>query len=180
MVLSSAPLRKSLQRELEASTKKLDHEIIVLSEQKSTLQARIQDLEEAARLQEQCVVVLRTEYEARIKTQEEAWQRQLATAENRYHDATKALEGAQAVAKDLNAQLMSGTEEIASLRKELHQATLPSPAHKEEVEMLNTQVAALRSQITGLTLRARNIDERYRVGDLVCLLTSIEDVALTN
>lgn len=167
------------QRELEAAAGKYEREIAVLSEQKSVLQVKIRDFEEATHLQEQATIAIKVEYEAKLRQQDKNHQSQLVSESERTNSAQTALADMQVTVNSLEVQLASGKDEIASLKDELKQAKLPSPAHQETVDVLNAQIAALRSENTDILLRTRNIDTRWRAGDLVRLKLVVETRVLT-
>lgn len=171
------------QRDLEAITQKSEREIAVLTERKAALEVRINDLEDAARLQDQATAVMKAEYDAKLLEQETAFHRQLAQETSRVDDIGKALGEAHATREGLEAQVVTEKNLVALLQEELREAKLPSSAHQEVVDTLNAQIVALRSENTELMLRARNIDARCKAGDLVnlrilCHTWMADDVSL--
>ncbi|KAJ3554635.1 hypothetical protein NM688_g3003 [Phlebia brevispora] len=157
---------KGFQRDLEAATGKLECQIAVLTEQKTVLQAKINDLEDVARQQDQAMASMKAEYDARLCEQEDTLHRQLAAVTERANDTQKALEEVRAVLTASEAQLLSKKEAMTTLQEQLREAKSPSTAHQEAVDTLNAQIMALRSENASLTSRARDIDERYKAGDL--------------
>ena len=158
------------QRELEAVTGKRDSEIAVLSEQRTSLSAKLGDLETSALLHREELATAKADYNERIAKLEDARGVQLELAEKRVSDAHAALQDARAAIKNNEEQVAFAKQEILTLREELREARLPSPAHKEAVDALTAQITALRLENTELVLRARSIDSRYRAGDLVSYL----------
>ena len=157
----------TFQRDLESATGKLACEIAVLKEQRFALDARIKSLEDEAQLQQQTASVLKTEYHAKLEEQETTFRNQLTLATGRADDIKSALEEAQATCEGLEAQMTAEKKLVTLLQEELREAKLPSSTHQEAVNTLNAQIMALRSENTDLVLRARNIDARYKTGDLV-------------
>lgn len=157
------------QRDLEAVTQKSECEIAVLTERKAALEVIINDLEDAARLQDQATAVMKAEYDAKLQEQQTAFHGQLAQEASRVDDIGKALGEAHATREGLEAQVVTEKNLVALLQEELREAKLPSSAHQEVVDVLNAQILALRSENTNLMLRARNIDARCKAGDLVTL-----------
>ena len=139
----------------------------MITEQKLALDARIKDLEVAAQLQEQAASALETEYLTKQEEQETTLRNQLALVTGRADDIKSALEEARATCEGLEAQVAAEKKLVTLLQEELREAKLPSSAHQEAVDTLNAQIMALRSENTDLVLRARNIDARYKTGDLV-------------
>lgn len=138
-----------------------------MTEQKSALVEKIENLEGAARLQREEMIAIKAGYDERLGEQVEAHRAQACLEEKRFDDAQRALEDGRAVMKSLEDQLSSSKQDILTLREELREGKLPSPAHKEAVDALSAQITALRLDNTELVLRARTIDARYRAGDLV-------------
>ena len=114
---------------------------------------------------------MKAEFGDRVAQQEAAYRIQLELVEKRIGDIQAALEDARATVKGQEEQLLIGKQEMVVLRKELQEARLPDPVHKETVDALTAQCTALRQENTELVLRSRTIDSRYRTGDLVRLLT---------
>lgn len=110
---------------------------------------------------------VKAQYEDKLVAQEEMFQIQLASGQQRIDDAQKALEDTRSMLKGLEEQVAAGRQDIVALKEELREAKLPSPARKEAIDALQAETAALRTDNTELVLRARSIDARYRVGDLV-------------
>lgn len=111
--------------------------------------------------------------------QEGAHRVQMDLAEKRVNDLHAALEDARVTVKNNEELLASSKQDILALREELRDARLPSPAHKEAVDALGAQIAALRLENTELMLRARSIGSRYRARDLVCFKLCGNDIWLT-
>lgn len=115
--------------------------------------------------------MIKADYDERIVKLEDAHRVQLELSEKRVDEVHVALEDARTVAKSHEEQVASSKQETLTLREELREARLPSPAHKETLDALTAQITALRLENTELVLRARSIDSRYRTGDLVSPLT---------
>ena len=74
-------------------------------------------MEEATRLSNQAVTEMKTEYEAKLQKQTEAFQNQLASEANRMEDAHNALQDTRGTLKGLEAQFTSSKEEVAALKE---------------------------------------------------------------
>ncbi|THG95481.1 hypothetical protein EW026_g6184 [Hermanssonia centrifuga] len=153
-------------RDLEATRGKQHCELALLNEQKLSLQAKINDLEETMRLQRETVIADKAHEDDKLSKLMENHSMQLGLEQGRVHDMQKVLEDTRTVLKTLEDQFASGKAEMSILREELKAARLPSPAHQEAVDALGAQISALRLENTALVLRTRSIDTRYRVGDL--------------
>lgn len=111
-------------------------------------------------------------HRAELEKQAEAHRMQLDLVQLRVEDAHKTLEDARSTVKSLEEEVSASRQELSAVRGELQQAKLPSPAHKEAIDTLNSEITALREENTELVLRARSIDSRYRTGNLVrCALS---------
>ena len=113
---------------------------------------------------------INAEHQAELQKVESTHQGQVAVLETRNLEDCKALEDARATTRTLETELASAKGTLDALRDELRQAKPPSCTHQEVIDVLNAQTMALRAENTDLMLRARNIDARYRAGDLVCAL----------
>ncbi|KAI0091997.1 hypothetical protein BDY19DRAFT_573185 [Irpex rosettiformis] len=164
-------------RELEGATGKLSCQIAVLSEQKSALETKMNDLEATVRATQHNVSAVKGDYEDKLakqveghsiqlEKQAEAHRVQLDLVQQRVEDAHKTIEDARSKVKSLEEELSFSRQELSAVRDDLQQAKLPSPAHKEAIDALSSEIMALREEKTEMVLRARSIDSRYRTGDL--------------
>lgn len=155
------------QKVLAEITAKLELEISVLREQKLGIQATTDVLDAALKRQEASTAVMQEEYVDRLKQQELAFAAQLETQELCLAQLTDDLKEARsrfALAEDRNRTL---EDEIQGLRGELHQARLPSPDTEAELQRLRIRTSTLEASEMASIVRAKTLDARYRVGDLV-------------
>ncbi len=126
------------------------------------------DVQDAAlKRQEACMLIMQEDHIERLKQQELGHAARLEIEDKRLVQLTDDLKEARfrfALAEGRNKSL---EDEIQGLREQLNQACLPSPETEAELRGLRTRILTLETAGMENIVRAKTLDARYRVGDLV-------------
>jgi len=191
---------------MESSTSKLKVEVATLQEQKSNLEASLNDLrkkaEEDSTLQRQAHTNVVSDYENRSAQQEANLGRIVQAEERRAARAEKELEDAKVELNDLKRDLREAKkaevvleDKLAAVHAELDAVKMramedaqPSLAQVEENNRMSERIRELETLNEGLVERAKRINDRHKEGDLVrfvffffllVLLTSNEPIKIS-
>lgn len=149
------------------TTAKLELELSILREQKLGSQTSLDLLDAALKRQEASMRTMHGEHTDRLKQQELAFAARLQIEDTRFVQLTDDLKEARsrfALAETRNGSL---EDEIQKLREQLNQARLPSPDTEAELRRLRVRISTLEATEMESIVRAKTLDARYRVGDLV-------------
>ncbi|KAI0940017.1 hypothetical protein AcV5_001238 [Taiwanofungus camphoratus] len=154
-------------RDLESTTGKLNCEIAVLKEQNSYLQAQAANVEAAMKRQEEAAVALKTDYESKLKHQEDMYTAKFEAEERRAHRAECDLEVSRSLTESLREKLAATSAQAQDLREQLQELKSTLTVHKEETDASKSQIKTLEGEKHSSSERAKTIDSRYRKGDLI-------------
>jgi chromosome segregation ATPase len=170
---------------MESSTSKLKVEVATLQEQKSNLEASLNDLrkkaEEDSTLQRQAHTNVVSDYESRFAQQEANLGRITQAEERRAARAEKELEDAKVELNDLKRDLREAKKaevvledklaavhaELDAVKKRAMEDAQPSLAQVEENNRMSQRIRELETLNEGLVERAKRINDRHKEGDLV-------------
>lgn len=124
-------------------------------------------MQETLRRQEASARALQEEHSDRLKQQETMAAARLEAEAQRSGQLVRDLEEARTRFQCAEECIKRQEEELRDLRDQLQVARLPSPETDAELRTLRTRVTTLEAAEMKSTLRAKTIDARYRVGDLV-------------
>lgn len=160
-----------IQAKLESVTGKLNVEIAVLREQKAGLQATVTRVTEEAAAQQAGFIGASVDYENKLSKQEETHARLVQAETQRTVAAGRDAADAKRLADDLVQQLESGRAELEDAKKKAREvASRESLGMEGEVVVLRARLEELEGENSTLQNRARNLNKRYKDGDLVCFL----------
>ncbi|KAJ7451799.1 hypothetical protein B0H11DRAFT_309581 [Mycena galericulata] len=152
---------------LESATGKLNVEIAVLREQKAGLQATLTRVTEEAATQQAGFLGASVDYENKLSKQEEMHAKLVQAETQRTVVAEREAADAKRVADGLVLQVESGRAELEDVKKKAREAASRDSLGMEgEVVVLRARLEELEGDNSRLQHRARNLDKRYKDGDL--------------
>lgn len=133
-------------------------------------------MQEALRREEASSRAMQEEQSGRLRQQESMSVARLEAEAKRSEQLTRDLEEARTRTNSAEERIKGLDEELRDLRDQLQVARLPSPETEADLRTLRSRVATLEAAEMKSTLRAKTIDSRYRVGDLVrCSIVLLQD-----
>lgn len=155
------------KRDLESAVGKLKCELALSNEQNTSFQQRARDLEAEIKRQADGIQALKELYEEKFKERHDALHAQINFEAQRAERAEDEITSSRAHTQTLQDKLAASAAEINNLQEQLNSAKMPDPRQIEEVNNLRATVRELETERDRLQERTRNIDIRYRHGELV-------------
>lgn len=150
----------------------------MLKEQNSYLQAQAANVEAAMKRQEEAAVALKTDYESKLKHQEDMYTAKFEAEERRAHRAECDLEVSRSLTESLREKLAATSAQAQDLREQLQELKSTLTVHKEETDAFKSQIKTLEGEKHSSSERAKTIDSRYRKGDLVSIISTLRGMRL--
>ncbi|KAJ7739045.1 hypothetical protein DFH07DRAFT_943990 [Mycena maculata] len=152
---------------LESATGKLNVEIAVLTEQKTGLQAALTRVTEEAATQQAGFLGASVDYENKLSKQEEMHAKLIQAESQRANAAEREAADTKRLADDLAQQIESGRADLEDAKKKAREAVSRDSLGMEgEVIVLRARLEELEGENSRLQHRARNLNKRYKDGDL--------------
>ncbi len=145
----------------------MERDVSVLEEQKLGLQVALDLVKEALKRQEASALVMQEEHRDRLNQQESTFNARLQSEQERSMRLSDDIERSRVRLSSSEERNKVFEDEIQDLRQQLQAAHLPSPEMEAQLRALRSRVTTLEAAEMKSTLRAKTIDARYRIGDLV-------------
>ncbi|KAF7321960.1 hypothetical protein MKEN_00718500 [Mycena kentingensis (nom. inval.)] len=164
---------KGHSAELESTTGKLNVEIAVLREQKTTLQTNLTKMTDDAATQRAGFLAAAADHENKMKEQKELHAKLVEAEARKTGVAEKDAAETKRVVEQLEKQMDDARSEAAELKTKLQEALSAVAAAKNASPRLNGEVIVLQARLeeleaenTKLQNRTRTLQKRYQDGDL--------------